>query len=122
TETILLVEDDDQVLYVNKAMLEENGYRVIAARDGAEAVELFRGAGSAVALAVIDVVMPLMSGRQVYDHLSKLNPHLRVIFTSGYPPDALDRTGVPENCHFIAKPMDSAEFLRMVRELLDSGR
>ena len=120
TETILLVEDDEQVLYVNKALLEEKGYRVIAARDGAEAVELFRGEGGAVALAVIDVVMPLMSGRQVYDHLAKLNPHLRVIFTSGYPPDALGRTGVPENCHFIAKPMDSVEFLRMVRELLDS--
>ncbi|HEX9078224.1 MAG TPA: ATP-binding protein [Desulfuromonadaceae bacterium] len=121
TETILLVEDDEQVLYVNKVMLEENGYRVIAARDGAEAVELFRSEGSAVALAIIDVVMPVMSGRQAYDQLTKLNPHLRVIFTSGYPPDTLGRTGVPENCHFIAKPVDSAEFLRTIRKLLDSG-
>lgn len=120
TETILLVEDDEPVLNINKAILEENGYRVIAARDGTEAIELFHREGSAVTLAVIDVVMPVMSGKQVYDELSKLNPQLRVIFTSGYPADALDRTGVPENCHFIAKPMDSTEFLQMVRELLDS--
>jgi len=120
TETILLVEDDEQVLHVNKAMLEENGYRVIPARDGAEAVELFRAEGGAIALAVIDVVMPLMSGRQVYDQLSELNPRLRVIFTSGYPADTLDRTGVPENSHFMAKPVNSAEFLRTVRKLLDA--
>ena len=76
--------------------------------------------GTVTPLAIIDVIMPQMNGRQVYDELSKQNPHLRVIFTSGYPSDVLDRTGVPENCHFIAKPMDTTEFLRMVRNLLDT--
>jgi two-component system cell cycle sensor histidine kinase/response regulator CckA len=121
TETILLVEDDEQVLQVNKSMLEENGYRVIPARDGEEAVQLFRSERNAVALAIIDVVMPLMSGRQVYDELSKLKPDLPVIFTSGYPSDAIDRTGVPQNAHFIAKPMASREFLNKVRNILDGN-
>jgi len=120
TETILLVEDDKLVLQASKSMLEENGYRVIPARGGVEAVELFRKESDTIALAIIDVVMPVMNGRQVYDELTKLKPELLVIFTSGYPLDALDRIGVPLNCHFIGKPLDTEKFLHMVRNLLDS--
>ncbi len=119
TETILLVEDDKLVLQASKSMLEESGYRVVPARDGTEAVELFRAERDAIALAVIDVIMPVMSGRQLYDELTKLKPDMHVIFTSGYPLDALDRIDMPRNCHFIGKPLDSKKLLHMIRNLLD---
>lgn len=118
-EAILLVEDDEQVLLANMAILEESGYRVIPARNGAEAVKLFRLHIGETDLAIIDVIMPQMNGRQVYEALKELNPHLRVLFTSGYTFDVLDRTGLPENCPFIAKPLVPQEFLHKVRDLLD---
>jgi CheY-like chemotaxis protein len=119
TETILLIEDDEQVLSVNKAILEESGYSIITARNGLEAIELFRAAGGNVDLAVIDAVMPQMNGKQVYDALLKLNPDQRVLFTSGYTFDVLERMGIPEQSPFIAKPLDCTEFLHAVRDLLD---
>jgi PAS domain S-box-containing protein len=120
-ETILLVEDDEQVLQANMAILGDNGYHVIPARNGTEAIALFRRQLCEIDLAIIDVVMPQMNGRQVYEALMELNPHLRVLFTSGYTFGALDRTGLPENCPFIAKPLVPQEFLHLVRGLLDGN-
>lgn len=118
-ETILLVEDDEQVLLANEAMLEECGYHVTTSRSGADAIELFHGQGGKFDLAIIDVIMPHMNGKQLYEALIKLNPRLRVLFTSGYTFDVLDRTGIPENCPFVSKPLVPEEFLRVVRKLLD---
>lgn len=118
-ETILLVEDDEQVLLANEAMLEECGYHVVTSRSGADAIELFHGQGGNFDLAIIDVIMPHMNGKQLYEALIKLNPRLRVLFTSGYTFDVLDRTGIPENCPFVSKPLVPEEFLRVVRKLLD---
>lgn len=118
-ETILLVEDDEQVLLANEAMLEECGYHVTTSRSGAEAIEHFHGQGGKFDLAIIDVIMPHMNGKQLYEALIKLNPRLRVLFTSGYTFDVLDRTGIPENCPFVSKPLVPEEFLRVVRKLLD---
>ncbi len=118
-ETILLVEDDEQVLLANEAMLEECGYHVVTSRSGADAIELFHVQGGKFDLAIIDVIMPHMNGKQLYEALIKLNPRLRVLFTSGYTFDVLDRTGIPENCPFVSKPLVPEEFLRVVRKLLD---
>lgn len=118
-ETILLVEDDEQVLLANEAMLEECGYHVTTSRSGAEAIELFHGQGGNFDLAIIDVIMPHMNGKQLYEALIKINPQVRVLFTSGYTFDVLDRTGIPENCPFISKPLVPEEFLRVVRKLLN---
>ena len=118
-ETILLVEDDEEVLQANTAMLEECGYHVITSRSGAEALELFQVQGGNIDLAIIDVVMPHMNGKQVQEALTRLNPGLRVLFVSGYTFDVLDRTGLPENSPFVSKPLIPQEFLRIVRKILD---
>jgi PAS domain S-box-containing protein len=120
-ETVLLVEDDEAVLQANMAMLEDSGYRVISAQGGAEAIKLYCGQVGVIDLAIIDAIMPQMNGRQVYEALQELNPNLRVLFTSGYTLDVLDRTGLPENCPFIAKPIVPQDFLQIVRKLLDSN-
>lgn len=121
-ETILLVEDDEQVLLATVAMLEDKGYQVLWTRTGAEAIKLFKRNHAVIDLAIIDVIMPQMNGRQLYEELKKQDPHLRVLFTSGYTFDVLDRTGIPENCPLISKPLVPQEFLGLVRNLLDRSK
>lgn len=118
-ETILLVEDDELVLQANVALLEENGYRVFAARSGPEAIDLFHDQGKDIDLAIIDVIMPHMNGRRLYESLTEIDPHLQVMFISGYTFDVLDRKGLPDDCPFVSKPLVPREFLHKVRSLLD---
>jgi PAS domain S-box-containing protein len=118
-EHLLLIEDDEQVLQANFDMLEESGYQVVPARSGTEALEIFRADPNKFDLVIIDVVMPQMNGRQVYEELVKINPVQRVLFTSGYTFDTLDRTGLPPDCPFIPKPLIPYDFLNTVRKLLD---
>jgi len=120
-ESILLVEDDEMVLQANVELLEENGYRVLSARNGAEAIEYFKGKGNDIDLAIIDVIMPHMNGRQLYEAMKIIAPHLRVMFISGYTFDVLDRTGLPDKCPFVSKPLIPQEFLQKVRNLLDEA-
>lgn len=121
-ETILLVEDDEQVLLATVAMLEDSGYQVLLARNGAEAVKIFKEKHAGIDLVITDVIMPQMNGRQVYEELKKQDPHLRVLFTSGYTFDVLDRTGLSEDCPLVSKPLMPQEFLGMVRSLLDQSK
>ena len=121
-ETILLVEDDEQVLLATVAMLEDSGYHVLLARNGAEAVKLFNSHHAGIDLVITDVIMPQMNGRQVYEELKKQDPHLRILFTSGYTFEVLDRAGIPENCPLISKPLVPQEFLGVVRSLLDRSK
>ena len=117
-EHILLVEDDEQVLQANFDMLEDSGYQVVSARSGNEALEIFRANPGKFDLIILDVVMPQMNGRQVYEELVKIKAAPRVLFTSGYIFDTLDRTGLPPDCPFISKPLIPYEFLKTVRKLL----
>ncbi len=121
-ETILLVEDDEQVLQATVAMLEDSGYQVLLARNGAEAIKIFKEKHAGIDLVITDVIMPQMNGRQVYEELKKQDPHLRVLFTSGYTFDVLDRAGLSEDCPLVAKPLMPQEFLGVVRSLLDRSK
>jgi PAS domain S-box-containing protein len=116
--TIMLVEDDEEVLTVNQQVLEASGYRVIATRDGHEAVKQYRQLVDTIDLVIIDVIMPSMNGRQLYDELMAINPAIRVLFVSGYTADVLDRKDIPAGCAFSQKPHLPQEFLRQVQELL----
>jgi hypothetical protein len=83
-ETVLVADDEPAILELAKTALELAGYRVLTARDGAEAVAAFRGSKERVAAAVLDANMPRLSGRQAFDEIRQADPAVRVVFASGY--------------------------------------
>ena len=116
--TVLLVEDDDAVREVMRAMLESQGYAVIDADTASEARNLFERDPAAIDVLITDVKMPRMSGQMLAEHLTAANPKLPVVFISGHP-DAIDASDLrgPRR-RVVAKPFESAELLGAVNELV----
>jgi PAS domain S-box-containing protein len=120
TETLLIAEDDDDVRKFDAAILEQFGYRVLTAIDGADALRKFADHKEAIDLAILDVVMPLKNGKEVHDLMQKIRPGARVLFTSGYTADIINRKGVVQGeFEFIEKPHSPLELLIKVRDVLD---
>jgi len=121
-ETLLLVEDEAAILRVATAMLEELGYRVLAAATPAEALRHAELHAATIRLLITDVVMPEMSGRDLAQTLTALNPHLQVLFTSGYTGDVIAHRGVlDKGVHFLQKPFSIEELASKVRHVLDQS-
>jgi two-component system cell cycle sensor histidine kinase/response regulator CckA len=94
---------------------------VLAAANGEDALKLAAQDGSRIHLLMTDVVMPLMSGRQLAEELTAMRPELKVLYMSGYTDDAIVRHGLLDaSLSFIQKPFDAATAARKVREVLDS--
>ncbi|HPG69988.1 MAG TPA: PAS domain S-box protein [Candidatus Hydrogenedentes bacterium] len=120
-ETILLAEDDEMVRDLGVRVLARAGYRVLVAKDGEEAIELFSRQGGDVDLALLDVVMPRKGGRHVHDYIRSVRPGTRVLFSSGYSENAIHtRFVLDEGMTLIQKPYEPAALLRAVRAALDS--
>jgi len=121
-ETILFAEDESSVRGTTKELLEEFGYTVIAAVDGEDAVGLFRENKDAVRLLLLDVIMPKMNGKEVYEEIKMMRPDIKTIFMSGYSADILQsRFLFDDGLHYIAKPVSPVVLLRTIREVLDTG-
>jgi len=121
SETILIVEDEDVVRGLAQKILEQSGYRVVAASRGAEAIRLCQQRTESIDLLLTDVVMPETSGKEVADRMSELLPGLRVLFMSGYTDEAIVHHGVLDsNVEFIQKPFTPAALVKRVREVLDA--
>jgi len=122
TETILIVEDDEAVRKVNTTLLEKYGYRVLAAVDGEQGVKLYHEHSHDIALVLLDVIMPGLNGREVYELLVGIDSQVKVLFMSGYTADILDSHGVVyEGTVFLQKPLEPGLLLNKVRELIDSA-
>ncbi|MET0625254.1 MAG: PAS domain S-box protein [Pyrinomonadaceae bacterium] len=122
TDTVLLVEDEAMVRRLARQVLEEFGYHVLEARDGADALGICEEHAGVIDLVLTDVVMPGMSGRELADHLVTIAPQARVLFMSGYTDEAIVHHGVlKEGTAFIEKPFTPDGLARKVREVLDGG-
>ncbi len=120
TETILIAEDEESVMFPLKMVLKEFGYEVIEAVDGEDAVNKFMENKDRLQLVIIDVVMPRKSGKDVYEEIKKVSPGIKAIFTSGYTSDIIDAKGtIDKGIDFLSKPVSPDELLRKIRKVLD---
>jgi CheY-like chemotaxis protein len=117
---ILLIDDEELVLDVGQQFLKVLGYRVLAARDGREAIELYEIYRDLIDLVVLDIVMPKMGGGEVFDRLKEINPDIRVLLSSGYSIDGeatkiLERGG----SGFIQKPFKIEQLSQSLKAILN---
>jgi signal transduction histidine kinase len=120
-ETILLVEDEAHVRKLIAGVLTSRGYRVLEAARGEEAIRLARTHQGFLHLALVDVVMPEMSGPDLIRQIEPLRPGLRVLFISGHAEEAVVNHGLPASCAFLQKPFLPEALAGKVREVLDAG-
>lgn len=122
-EYILLVEDELQVAEVAAEMLACEGYKVIVAHDGFEALKIYRAVGKQIGLVILDFFLPVMDGDAVFDELRVLNPDVNVVLSSGFAEQQKISAMLAQGLRgFIPKPYSSEKLLGQVRSTLDAGR
>ncbi|MFW8601616.1 response regulator [Desulfobacterota bacterium M19] len=122
TETILLAEDDPEARKLLTMVLEESGYRVIAAVDGEDAIRKFSEYGDDIDLLLFDVVMPGKSGKEACNFIRQIRPTVKVLFMSGYTADIIiDKGLAQDDFNFIAKPVSPRELRLKIRDVLNSA-
>ncbi len=120
TGRVLLVEDEDGVRNFAVRALQRQGYEVLEAVTGAEALDVLAEAEGMVDVVVSDVIMPEMDGPTMYKEMLKLHPKLKIIFVSGYPRDAFEKSlDADTPFHFLAKPFTLPALAAKVKEVLD---
>jgi len=121
TETILLVEDNEQVRNLAVSILTREGYHILAADSGKEALKLLDINKERVHLLLTDVVMAGMNGKQLFDQISRLHPKVRALYMSGFTDNVIIHNGVVnEGVNFIQKPFTVKALTSKVRETLDN--
>jgi CheY-like chemotaxis protein len=121
--TILVVDDETIVRQLAKAILERQGYTVLMADGGHEALQLYQQQGDRIDLVILDLTMPKMSGRVCYQELRKLNPNVKVMLSSGYSADETVQALLDEGAiGFVQKPYRVEDMARAVREVLSSDQ
>jgi signal transduction histidine kinase/CheY-like chemotaxis protein len=120
TETVLMAEDDENLMKLHKEVLGRYGYTIITAADGVEAIEVFNAHADKIHIAVVDVIMPKMNGREVVEHIRRQRPGLPVIMTSGYTADIIDLAVIEQlRVAFLQKPVKPLELLATIRACIN---
>ncbi|HET7566148.1 MAG TPA: PAS domain S-box protein [Gemmatimonadaceae bacterium] len=121
SETVLVIEDEEAVRRLARRVFEHNGYTVLEASQGSEALQLLEGYEGPLDLVVTDLVMPGLSGRALVEELATRRSRFKVIFVSGYTDDEIIRRGLLDpGVEFLEKPFTANALARRVREVLDS--
>ncbi|TMQ29598.1 MAG: response regulator [Planctomycetota bacterium] len=121
-ETILLVEDEDEVRALSRDALTMFGYNVLEANRGEEAMRIARQHEGPIQMLVTDVVMPGMSGPELVEQLGRLRPDIKALYMSGYTGDAVVRHGVLQaDTAFLQKPFTPTALGQKVRTVLDTA-
>lgn len=119
TGTILMVDDEDTLREVGQELLTVMGYRVLVARDGKEAIEVYRKNRHTIDLVLLDIIMPNMGGGEAYDCMREINPDIKVLLSSGYSVDGEAGDILKRGCRgFIQKPFKVSELSRKIEEIL----
>jgi two-component system, cell cycle sensor histidine kinase and response regulator CckA len=122
TETILLIDDEDFVRDLGERILTRAGYKVLTATNGKEALDVFRKERSEISLVILDMIMPVMGGRDCLKALRTIDPQLKVLVASGLTTDPSTKERLETDTKgFVSKPFRVKELLQQVRKVLDEG-
>jgi len=120
TETVLFVDDEDMIVGIGEKTLKRMGYDVITAKNGKEAIALYKENKARVNIVVLDMIMPEMGGGETYDRLKEINPNVKVLLSSGYSIEGQANEILKRGCDgFIQKPFRMRMLSRKIREVLD---
>ena len=120
-ELILLVDDDLELLECTGEILDFEDYRIITAKDGIEAVRIYRGMKKKIDLVLLDYFLPVMDGSEVFDELKAINPNVRVVLSSGFAEQAKVSSMLARGlCGFIPKPYTHEKLIEQIRSVLDA--
>jgi two-component system, cell cycle sensor histidine kinase and response regulator CckA len=120
-ETVLVAEDEEGVRGVVTRILSRNGYSVLAASSGAEALDLFTQQTDAIDVVLTDVIMPGMSGKELADRIGELRPGVPILYMSGYEDRTISQRGVLRGKGYVRKPFTATELLREIERALESS-
>ncbi|MCP3875333.1 MAG: response regulator [Desulfobacteraceae bacterium] len=120
SETVLLVDDEEEIINVGKNFLEKLGYKPIIARNGLEAVEIFKLYKDEISLIVLDLIMPIMNGKQAFSEIKSIQENAKILISTGYTVDDKIEGFLNRGCHgFIQKPFSLNDFSSALRKILD---
>jgi CheY-like chemotaxis protein len=120
-ELILLVDDDLELLECTGEILDFEDYRIITAKDGIDAVRIYRGMQKKIDLVLLDYFLPVMDGSEVFDELKAINPSVRVVLSSGFAEQAKVSSMLARGlCGFIPKPYTHEKLIEQIRSVLDA--
>ncbi|MCG8550693.1 MAG: response regulator [Desulfobacterales bacterium] len=119
-ETVLIVDDEDEVLEVGASLLDALGYQVLQARNGRECLALITEQPGKIALVILDLIMPVMDGRETFYQIQKLDPGIKMLISSGTSMDEETKMMLRDGCHnFLQKPFSMDRLSRVMRKILD---
>jgi len=120
SETILFADDEAEILNLGREFLKKQGYRTLLARNGKEAVEVFQQHSHEISLAVLDLIMPEMDGKEAFFEMRKIRPDIKVLVSTGFNVDEDVEALLDQGCYgFLQKPFSMHKFLQTIREILD---
>jgi PAS domain S-box-containing protein len=122
TGTVLLVDDEEMVLEVGERFLKVMGYQVLTAREGEEAIEVYKKHRDTIDLVLLDIIMPNMKGGEVFDRLKEIRPDIKVLLSSGYSIDGEASLILERGCSgFIQKPFDMTQLSQSISATLGNS-
>ena len=120
-ETLLLVDDEEMILNVGTQMLTRLGYTVLTAQTGQAAIDIYRRQMDTIAMVILDMIMPVMSGRDIFERLLEIDPGIKTLLSSGYSIDGQAAEILKRGCKgFLQKPFTLDALSQKIREILDA--